>query len=132
MSLFSPLEFLLEAERIADNDFQPHIQVMAIEFNDLVGKHGGCRMAICCMRKSLESFGAGSMGSGTKGSQHFSCHVGGKGSHAHTIGVQGIVGCGDPGGRALHDESGVQVAQSAKSGFENAVGADLIKHDRVL
>ena len=48
------LEFLLEAQRIAHDDLQPHIQAVTVELDDLVGADRGGARRLRRMRQPLE------------------------------------------------------------------------------
>jgi hypothetical protein len=70
------LEFLFEAQGIAEHDLQSHIQSVTVELDDLVGPHGHRCTAAVLAGQAFEPLGAGGMGGSAEVAQHLGFHVG--------------------------------------------------------
>lgn len=108
------LELLLEPERIAHDDLEPHVEAVAVEFDDVQRLHGRrCRSGVAW--HSLEVGRSGETSAAREAVQTLCAQCARKRPNAHPLRIEWVVGRGEPELAALKQEIGVHVLEASQS-----------------
>ena len=125
------LELLLEPERIAHDDLEPHVEAVAVEFDDVQRLHGRrCRSGVAW--HSLEVGRSGETSAAREAVQTLCAQCARKRPNAHPLRIEWVVGRGEPELAALKQEIGVHVLEASQSSTQAKVCADLVQRDALV